>query len=115
MKSRNTRKIDRKKRSLKGGQSAPPPYANVNPAVIQAKLTDFQQEAMTLANWASQYQVATTALNNTDLMTDHQRLANSLAGQADILYNRAQVLYRTVYGSPWNPPPPSPAPAPSSI
>ena len=47
MKSRNTRKIDRKKRSLKGGQSAPPPYANVNPAVIQAKLTDFHQEANT--------------------------------------------------------------------
>ena len=54
MKSRNTRKIDKKKRSLKGGQSAPPPYANVNTTVIQSKLRDFQQEAMTLANWASQ-------------------------------------------------------------
>jgi hypothetical protein len=112
MKSRNTRKINRKNRSLKGGQS-PPAYVNTNTAVIQAKLTDFQQEAMTLANWASQYQNKTNEINNTALMDDHRRLANSLVGQANIMYNRAQVLWRTVYGSPWAPPPP--APAPSSV
>ena len=46
-------------------------------------------------------------------MDDHRRLANSLVGQANIMYNRAQVLWRTVYGSPWVPPPA--APAPSSV
>jgi hypothetical protein len=113
MKSRNTRKINRKNRSLKGGQSPPPAYANANSAVIQAKLTDFHQEANTLASWASQYQAKTNEINNTTLMDDHRRLANSLVGQANIMYNRAQVLWRTVYGSPWVPP--SPAPAPSSV
>jgi hypothetical protein len=111
MKGRNTRKVNRKNTVLKGGQS-PPPYANTDIAIIQSKLTDFHQEASTLANWASQYQAATITLNNTALMDDHRRLANSLAGQANIMYNRAQVLWRTVYGSPWVPPP---SPAPTSV
>lgn len=114
MKGRQTRKMNRKNRLLKGGQTPPPPspYANTSIPEIQAKLTDFQQEASTLANWASQYQVATADLNNETRMNEHRRLANSLAGQANIMYNRAQVLWRTVYGSPWVPPA-SPAPAPA--
>jgi len=112
MKGRHTRRMNHKNRSQKGGQTnAPPPYANTNVTDIQAKLTDFQQEANTLANWASQYQVATADLNNEARMNEHRRLANGLVGQANIMYNRAQVLWRTVYGSPWVPPV-SPAPAP---
>lgn len=107
MKSRNTRKVNRKNRLLKGGQSSP---TSLDFSSIESKLTDFQQEASTLASWAEQYNLATTTLNNTELMDNHRRLANSLAGQANIMYNRAQVLWRTVYGSPWVPPP-SPAPA----
>jgi hypothetical protein len=110
MKGRNTRKVNRKNRLLKGGQSSSSSPESIDFSSIQSKLTDFQQEASTLANWASQYQAATITLNNETLMNDHRRLANSLAGQANIMYNRAQVLWRTVYGSPWVPPP-SPAPA----
>ena len=40
MKSRNTRKINRKNRSLKGGQSPPPSaYANANAAAAVAFLS----------------------------------------------------------------------------
>lgn len=112
MKGRRTRRMNHKNRSQKGGEvNAPPPYANTNISVIQAKLTNFQQEASTLANWASQYNVATANLNDETRMNEHRRLANSLSGQANIMYNRAQQLWTTVYGSPWVPPP-SPAPAP---
>ena len=109
MKERRTRRMNHKNRSQKGGQT--PPYANTDVSVIQAKLTDFQQQASTLANWASQYNVATANLNDETRMNEHRRLANSLSGQANIMYNRAQQLWITVYGSPWVPPP-SPAPAP---
>jgi len=113
MKSRNTRKINRKKRGFKGGQSTQIPYANTNPTTIQTKLTNFQQDANTLASWASQYRTATIDLNNDTRMNEHRRLANSLAGQAHLMYEKAQDLWTTVYGSRWNPP--SPAPAPSLV
>ena len=113
MKGRRTRRMNRN-RSQKGGQlTAPPPYANTNVSEIQAKLTDFQQQASTLANWASQYNLKTIALNNETLMNEHRAIASNLATQANIMYSKAQGLWTKVYGSPWVPPvTPAPAPGP---
>lgn len=110
LKNNVTRK--RKQNNVKvGGQASIPPYAHTDPATISNFLTQFEQQAAILANWAQQYQTVTNSLNNQTLMAQHLQYANDLSVQANQVFNAANNLYKEVYGIDW---PIPPAPAPSS-
>jgi len=97
-----------------GGQVTPPPYAStaIN-ATILTKLQNLDQDTLILKSWAEQYNTITDTLNNPDVMSQHLTVTLNISDKADDVYRRAQMLWLSLYGTYWVPPPAAaPAPAP---
>ena len=80
---------------------------------ILSKLQEFNQETVDLNSYASAYNIATANLNRLPEMNEHLRMAVNISNKADVVYAKAQMFWRSIYGSDWVPPPePAPAPGP---
>lgn len=111
MKRRTTRKNYRKNMMM-GGAAIPYAPTGTNPVTVSNAIRDFEQQAVTLSSWASAYNTTTQTLNDPVRMLEHRTRANALSAQANLMFNKANALWKTVYGSDW-PIPPAAAPAPA--
>ena len=80
-------------------------------ANILTKLQNLAQETVDLKNYANEYKSRTDILNNPDTMRGQLAIAQHMSAKAKDVYDRAQALWQSFYGTDWVPPP-NPAPAP---
>jgi len=112
MKREKTRKNNRR-RNMYGGQVTPPPYASTAlNATILTKLQNLDQDTLILKSWADQYKTITDTLNDPVVMSQHLTISQNISDKADVVYDRAQALWTSIYGTLWVPPPEA-APAPA--
>lgn len=114
MKYNKTRKFNRKT-NMYGGQSPSAYSASASDNVILEKLLNLRSETATLATWAETLNTITQTLNNPDTMKSHLEIATNINNKGEEVYASAQLLWKSIYGSAWVPPPsPMPAPSPGS-